>query len=546
MTSLGENISSEILNSQHNIFVFLGALFPLFIILSFKSSVITDLSIKKSTEQIIVSILTVSIGILILFCGRYHFGGFDLSAPIDIGWRVMQGQRPYIDFPITYPPAFTIGSIASFKLFGLNYLSLVKINAVYATLTFIWTYFILRFLTGNSPSSLILSFYIQSVTTMLCSYWWYNPITEISGIIYFLSAWTLLKKPENALNQISYLAALIIFAGMKANLAGVLILGITMIFLTTALRRRVIAITVIAFVVFTIFYQLNGLSIANIITSTLAASERASSLKALYQDNLGLAEITFYIFCITAILAPFIIAILRSKKTTLLTSRLFWLSIVGGLASSYGEITNGESRLMDMPLMLLSAMFGIKEICHLSSIDCKTDFSKQIKTIQSYYLPIALFLLVVGLIFSLNRHRVEMIGYGSFYETQLAKKDVDVPFFKNVYTGTRLVEVVNEIKQILISNKGEKIYFGPRMGWAYASFGIPSPCNQPPTWDPGTTFARINESKYIKNWISQNFELLIFLKNDFLYMSPEFLNSIAVSYAIDQHSPQLTVFHKIK
>jgi len=546
MNSLGENISSEILNSQCNIFVFLGFLFPLFLILSFKSSIFTDLVIKKSTEQLIISILTVSIVILILFCGRYHFGGFDLSAPIDIGWRVMQGQRPYTDFPITYPPAFTIGSIASFRLFGLSYLSLVKINAFYAALTFIWTYFILRVLTGNSLSSLILSFYIQSVSTILCSYWWYNPITEISGIIYFLSAWILLKRPASALSQISYLASLIIFAGMKANLAGVLILGVTIIFLTTALHWRVLAISGIAFVVFTIFYQLNGLYLADIITSTLAASERASSLKALYQDNLGLAEIIFYIFCIIAILAPFIIAILKSKKTTLLTSRLFWLSILGELASSYGEVTNGESRLMDMPLMLISAMFGIMEICNLSSIDSQKSFSKEKKAIQSYYLSIALFLLVLGLIFSLNRHRVEIIGYGSFYERQLAKQEVDVPFFKGVYTGPRLVEVVNEIKQLLTSNQGEKIYFGPRMGWAYASFGIPSPYNQPPTWDPGTTFARINESKYIKKWISQNFELLIFLKNDFLYMSPEFLNSIAVSYAIDQHYPQLTVFHKIK
>ncbi len=544
MNSLSDKMLNELLSSQHNIFPFLCLLFPLFIFLAGgNTKLLESFPGKPLVKKYIVAFVALLIGLLILFCGQYHFGGFDLSAPIDTGWRVMQGQQTYIDFMTTFPPAFNLGSIVGFKLFGLKYFSLVQMASLYAILTFICSYLLLKQITNNFPISLIISVYLQAVTSILCSYLWYNPMTEISGVIYLLSAVVLLHRPVSLLSQTSYLASLILIAGMKANIAGVLVLGTTIVFLTTTLRWRVLILSGISLIIFTIFYQINGMPLNLILASIFEASERAASIKGLFQRGLGLAEVIFMILCIAAILIPFMIALLQ-KTEKALASRTFCICAVGVLAAMYGEWTNGESRLMDMPLMLVAALLGIIEIYDPVGV-FKTSFSNT-KKIVSYYLAIAIFLTLIGVVFSLDRYRVEKIGYGSFYEQQIAEHEVPLPFFKGIHVGPRLLEVVNEIRNVLDNNKGGKVYFGPRMQWAYASFGMPSPLNQPVIWDPGTVFAKRNEFKYVQNWIAHEFEILIFLKNDFTYMSPEFLAAIAARYSVDQSYPQLTVLHKNK
>lgn len=95
-------------------------------------------------EPLFLILLTLLMFLFIQRCGMVQFGGFDLSVPIDIGWRIIQGQRPYVDFPVTFPPGFIIGCGAAFRWFGLNFESLVLIAAVYACFTFVWIYALLR------------------------------------------------------------------------------------------------------------------------------------------------------------------------------------------------------------------------------------------------------------------------------------------------------------------------------------------------------------------------------------------------------------------
>ena len=52
--------------------------------------------------------------------GRWQLDGFDFGIAIDLGWRQILGQRPYIDFPTTTPPGFHLGIKYAFELFGVN------------------------------------------------------------------------------------------------------------------------------------------------------------------------------------------------------------------------------------------------------------------------------------------------------------------------------------------------------------------------------------------------------------------------------------------
>src|SRR5204863_1847846 len=48
--------------------------------------------------------------IFMIHFGRLQFGGYDMSVLIDAGWRLYKGQRLYVDFLCTLPPAFCLGA----------------------------------------------------------------------------------------------------------------------------------------------------------------------------------------------------------------------------------------------------------------------------------------------------------------------------------------------------------------------------------------------------------------------------------------------------
>ncbi len=47
--------------------------------------------------------------VFILHFGRQQYGSWDFNILVETGWRQIQGQRPYVDFPATTPPGFNLG-----------------------------------------------------------------------------------------------------------------------------------------------------------------------------------------------------------------------------------------------------------------------------------------------------------------------------------------------------------------------------------------------------------------------------------------------------
>jgi hypothetical protein len=108
------------------------------------------------------------------------------------------------------------------------------------------------------------------------------------------------------------------------------------------------------------------------------------------------------------------------------------------------------------------------------------------------------------------------------------------------------VTVLEELESTLERYPERNIYFGPRMQWAYAAFGVPSLAAQPLQWNPGVDFPPDAAPMYLQRWSDARFDTLIFFKNDFTYFSPEFLSAIATNYERDDQSTQLTVFRRIR
>jgi hypothetical protein len=144
------------------------------------------------------------------------------------------------------------------------------------------------------------------------------------------------------------------------------------------------------------------------------------------------------------------------------------------------------------------------------------------------------------------RHRVEGIGPGTFYEWNAPLASIDQPFFRNLKASMRFRRVVDQAGDALRTNT-QPVFFGPRMEFAYATFGVPSPLHLPIWWHPARSFPPAQEPDLLQVWRKGGFHTLIFLKDDpgqaFTYYSPQFMKLIETLYDRDDSYSDITIFH---
>jgi hypothetical protein len=102
---------------------------------------------------------------------------------------------------------------------------------------------------------------------------------------------------------------------------------------------------------------------------------------------------------------------------------------------------------------------------------------------------------------------------------------------------------MNGIARVLQSDPGT-IFFGPRLEFAYAVFGLPAPKGLPIWWDPGTAFAGEDEPALIETWRQRSFQTVILLAGDTTYYSPLFQKLIHATYQRDDRWGVITVLHR--
>ncbi len=464
----------------------------------------------------------VVIGGAILWCGMRQFGGFDHSALIDLAWRLANGQHPYRDFPCPIPIGFVLGAGYAFQLFGVHWRSLVLVDALFAMVTFAWSCALLERLLGGRGRAWLVAFCVQATTTLLVAYWWYNPVTAVTGIIFILAAAAWLQEPRSVLVQVYYILSLCLLAALKPNLAGVLIAGTTLVLLTSRRHRwRTLAWSASSFILLVLWLAAHGLSVQDMVASYLGIAGRGFSFQQFLQD-VSLEEKIFSLSAAAAVLAPSLLA-LRGAPSGSWGRRA--LAVVAMLAGLYGFVTNGEAKLVDLALAFIGTWV----------------FVGGHPLATKYLLFLAAVLIGCGLGEAVTRHRVKVIGYGAFFQYELASQPIPTAFFEGAKGGLRLVTVAHNVQEVLAQNPRARVWFGPRMQWGYAAFAKPSPIGQPSWWHPGVSFPQNQEDDYMRKWIEQKFDLLIFLRGDATYLSPAFRREITARYAIAPSGSSLTV-----
>ncbi|MGB8931219.1 MAG: hypothetical protein WCC48_08235, partial [Anaeromyxobacteraceae bacterium] len=287
---------------------------------------------------------------LIWAFGHRHLGGFDHGALVELCWRVAGGQRPVTDFPSTLPVGFVLACGYAFRLFGVSWSSVVALQAVFAAVTLVWSYALLLRITRAPLRSLLIALAIQASGDVVTSYWWYNPATTTLGAVFFLSAAAFWREPRARPLLASYLAALVFLAGMKPNVAGVLVLGVSaLLFLSPEHRARVVALSAAGLALFSGWLFAEGLRLPDVIRGYLSISGRGFSFDQFLQD-LSRPERAAALLLLAASLLPWLARLRRSDGD----ARGRRLALAAVLAGLYGFVTNGEHKLVDVPLLLLA------------------------------------------------------------------------------------------------------------------------------------------------------------------------------------------------
>ena len=465
--------------------------------------------------------------------GNHQFGGYDFSILIDTAWRLASGQVPYVDFVCTPPPGFYLGLKYAFLVFGVSWNAQLYATILFTCLSFVWIFALCQCLIGSRAAALLIAFTIESAAILTLDFWWYNNVTAIGAALFLLSCLAYLKFPDSIPTKLSYIISLSLLSLMKPNVAGLLIAGALPLLLIATSRKLELGLHTLAAALLTLFFlYLNHVSPIGMLHSYADAAVRRGKLSNFGFRYTALLYRLRVFACTIALCVPLLTLIPRIGRgikqlhwATIASSLLYLLAL---LVSGVAMFTNGE--LKDVEWSILIGAGAV------------LTFQSKSWLLRRTYIALLCSLILSDLYQGAIRYRVYGIGPHTYFEWQQADISPGIPFFRDLEASPRFATIISEIKQATRDNPGP-IFFGPRLEFSYAAFGLQSPLHIPVWWDPGASFRADQESSLLASWQADRLATLIFLKDDFTFYSTAFLQRIQDGYCRDDSFPELTVFH---
>ena len=530
---------------------------------------------SKTNSNKIIFLILIGLSFFIWFfiinIGNRQFGGGDMGIIVDAGWRLYSGQIPYKDFICTVPPSFYLGAKYAFDLFGVSWLSILEITALYSIITFVWSYFLLLKILVQPYISIIVAFCCQSLTLLFCSFWWYNPVTSITFVIYFLSTILMCRNQVSWFAISSYTLSLFLMLTMKANIAVLTILAFSIILLSSRKSRLFVVVsTLSAILIMVVFLYFNNLSLFDIINGSLQVSNRGLNFAAGWKDITELEKIGALLLASLIALVLLLnntinLSLKPIKSSNLLFSAYIklplsqtgYIFLFSGFIGLYGWFSNSEPKIVDfLPIWLSVSIPTLSSILEATSFDNKEQkFPINTYVVGKIVLSIYLLLIVLGLTLGGFRHRVEKVSYSSYFEWNTTTDYIKVKnnkFFENMIVSQRFATVLDEIQDFLNSHPNSRVYFGGRLNFGWATYGIQSPKYLPLFWHIGYGFPREKQNELINNFKQYNYQYLIYPKcegcpffDPFVNLSKKRIKSIEENYSPDKTSySSITIFRK--
>jgi len=461
--------------------------------------------------------------------GMHQFGGWDQSFIVDVGWRLYSGQRPYVDFPCTLPVGFYLGAELAFRLFGVFWSSLIKINVLYFAITYFWIYGLFRVIFQRRFLPLFLALVCECTTLIRNSYWWFNSITSITAVLYFASVAAVMLRPKSRVLWCSVCLGMLLAALMKPNTSGVLIIGGTIaLLLDKATRKQALIVTAISFALWMGVISIHGSTIFQVLRNYFSVGSYAFT-----SNRPGVPSILptplDWVYAALSI-AGFILPLILGNRIAIKLSFAVLLAFVL-MAGALAFYANGEPRLDALSLVFAASVLFASQFNSRAGNKFGGGSLKSILPLAA----IGCFFVIMCLREASSRERVKSIGLGAFYESEMDPTPIQDGFFKGLYTGYNLKTSLDFIGNLTKLTDCKHIYFGNRLQWAYAAFQLPEPVGLPVWWQPGASFAEDDEESLTRKWIQAEYSPVVIMET--LFLDKTFVHALQVSYTVTATEP---------
>ncbi len=468
----------------------------------------------------------------IVALGHRQFGGNDQGVLVDVAYRLFCGQHPYVDFPITQPILFYLGGLWALQFFGVTWSAFIYIAALFSAATFGLHILLLRRIGIPRSWAYSIATVVQAGAMVTGAYWWYNPVSDVAVLLLCTAAALVLTNPGSLTNWFLYCGCLSAASLAKPNVAGLVILASSVaIFCSGRARWRGVLFSLLAAcasLALLGFYRLNPVSVVHGYLS--AAGRGVPALDRFAQDQ-PVPLVQWSLFLVVMTLAP--LAALCDRRSLLrplgeLVSCRDAALLGGVVAGVVGCFTNGELKVVDLAITLNAVAL----LCLLHPREASP--ARPLFLQKTAMTVLALTAAWLGV----TRARIEAIG--PFYErTTLYPIGALNPFFAQLECGpyfTTLLDQVTVAMAEASKNLGRKpkVFFGPRMGWGYAAFGLEPPPGLPYSWLAGVDYPVEDLGTYVDAFKRARFDYCFFVFNrghaDTTYMPIQLLEVFRRDY----------------
>jgi hypothetical protein len=442
--------------------------------------------------------------------GTYQFGGFDEGLLVHAANYYAQGFKPYADFPCTMPPFFMACIRWDVKLLGLRWVSLLFLPAMFATLTSLWSFGLLRCAAVPRHWALAIIVCVEACTMLTIPFWWYNNSSYIAVVLLLLSVLACLQGPKQWLPWISLPLSLAMVLGSKPNVLPACLM--VLVLLATKDKRqwaKTLAAGAIALGLFLLVCYAAQMPLTDLLHSYAEVAKlRGSPLSLVPFHRMAWPERDFqYLFTILNVLgfaALLAVSVRRQPKRW----RQLAVCTIATATALLMACTNAESKHSDLSILLTAAAF----LCLRPWKN--TEPGARRKTVLASFLIVSL---VMSALFCFTHLRIYLIGEGTYYEL-LPTRTIQSGFFAGLRAGPRLQRVLAQSEEVLSRYPAKTVFFGPRVEFEYAVFNQPLIPGMPLLWDTGNLFPRERLLRMLLTFQRADPDLLIFLKDDYTRM----------------------------
>ena len=494
------------------------------------------------TKYLLIFLVAILFALANIHFGMYEFGGYDLSALIDSGWRVMSSQLPTRDFIATLPPSLYLATDIAFKLFGVHWNSiLLAEDFLFLLLCALglrvcWILHTESEPEQHSPLALVYVA-LQSVLLLSVNHLWHSTMASAFGAYAILATYALLRcsltKWRIELNlHLAFVFAVLLLC--KPNTAWTaLLLCLFCIFIS---RHWIAGFRALGLAVLLDIALLTAFGITpyEAFAGYFGLSERLLPrlfIVGIYPErNKKWAVVLMITYLLLAPVALKMIRVIRQDQLRQWLAPDYLLCLGAVVVSLIGLGTNWDFKIVDVTSLVLGAAI-LMEI-----------HPENHRSLSRPLLWSTILLLLFALFLGVARIRMKEVGAwaGSSYG-QI--DEIHDRFFGNFKTRQAFDDVLRDADLVVARSSGRQIFVGPRLEFLYAREGLRSPAHLPIWWHPGSSYSLSAESQIEKIWEDDRFDVLIFAKHDRTRFPTKLLNYIDTNYTQDPTFNSLDVFY---